>query len=145
LACIFAACSSAARTDQAGKQVEFTPILAGQHSLADTASSYLINDKEAWDEIWHLANGDIEPMPDLPEIDFDKQMVLAVFMGRKNSGGYHNEIASINKANGFLNVKVINYERAGGTMLPVLTSPFQIVTIPKGKFKLKIENIGQKE
>lgn len=81
----------------------------------------------------------------MPEINFEKHMVLAVFMGRKNSGGYRNEIVSINKIKGFLNVKVINYQREGGMMLPVLTSPFHIVTIPKGNFKLKIENIGQKE
>jgi len=105
----------------------------------------LISDKETWAEIWRLANGNIEPMPELAEIDFSKQMVLAVFMGRKNSAGYSNEITSINKAKGILNVKVVNYQRESGTMLPVLTSPFHIVKVPKGNFKLKIENIEQKE
>jgi len=136
LACLFLACASTARTDQSGESIEFTPILEGQHSLADTASSYLIGDKETWTEIWQFANGNIEPMPELPEINFEKQMVLAVFMGRKNSGGYRNEIASINKVESFLNVKVINYRREGGMMLPVLTSPFCIVKIPKSNYKL---------
>lgn len=81
----------------------------------------------------------------MPEIDFEKQMVLAVFMGTKNSGGYRIEIASIAKAKDTLAVKVINYQREAGMMLPVLTSPFQLVLLPKGNYKLSAEYINQKE
>jgi hypothetical protein len=134
-----------AKTDETNDTDKFTTISDGQHSLADTASNYLIGDKDTWAEIWQLANGNIEPMPALPEIDFEKQMVLAVFMGTKNSGGYRTEIASITKMKDTLDVKVINYQREGGMMLPVLTSPFQLVLLPKGNYKLNIIYANQKE
>ncbi|MCP4582815.1 MAG: hypothetical protein GY839_14490 [candidate division Zixibacteria bacterium] len=127
--------------------LEFTTIFEGQHSLADTSSTYLINNSEHWAKIWQFANGKIEPMPVLPVIDFNKYAIIAVFMGQKSSAGHRVEISEIvqypklSVSDGYLSVKAINYKRTGGMMLPVLTSPCHIVKIMKSQPKLSVTYI----
>jgi hypothetical protein len=125
--------------------VEFTVVLEGRHSLIDTAAVMLIDNAEDWTNIWHLAQGQIEPMPPVAEIDFQHDMILAAFMGQKNSGGYRIEIAEITLIDKILTVKINNYSADGGMMLTVLTSPYQIVSIPKGDYRLKVEYSERKE
>lgn len=125
--------------------VEFVPVQIGQHSSIDTSAVFLIDDIENWEKIWQLAQGSIEPTPIIPEIDFSKNTVIAIFMGRKNSAGYSVEISQIIKDGKNLNVKAINHISGGGMMLPVLTTPYQIVKIPEGDFNLHVEYTDQKE
>jgi hypothetical protein len=141
----FAASVFAFSKKPASGPVDFETILTGQHSLIDTAAVFLIDNEQDWENIWKLAQGNIEPMPPVMRIDFDKFMILAVFMGRKNTGGYSNEISEISRNGDMLNVKVINHVSGGGMMLPVLTSPFQIVRITKGDFKLNVTYQDVKE
>jgi hypothetical protein len=105
----------------------------------------LVDNKDDWGKIWYLAQGNIDPIPRIIKIDFDKQMIIAAFMGRKNSGGHRIEIAGIAKTDNTLTVKINNYSSGGGMMLPVLTSPYQIVSIPRGDFVLKVEYNDVKE
>jgi hypothetical protein len=72
-------------------------------------------------------------------------MTLAVFMGQKTSGGYKIEITKIAQLDSALRVFVTRYYGGGGSMLPVLTSPYHIVQIPKGDYKIEIEYKDQKE
>lgn len=119
--------------------VDFETILTGQHSSIDTAAVFLIDNEKDWADIWKLAQGQIEPMPPVVKIDFKTNMVLGIFMGQKTSGGYRTEVAEIIRSGDDLLIKVINYAGGGGSMLPVLTSPYQLVKIPAGDFKIEVE------
>jgi hypothetical protein len=74
----------------------------------------------------------------------EKNLIIAVFSGRKSSAGHDIKISEVirNKSeqptfDGLLTVKITRHISAGGMMLPVLTSPFHIVEIPKGKYEFK--------
>ncbi len=123
----------------------FETVLAGQHSLIDTSAVFVVDNAENWNRIWHLAQGNVEPMPELQPIDFEKYNAIAVFMGTKNSSGYSVEISEISRVGDNLYLKVINHIGGGGMMLPVITTPYHIVKITAGDYELNIEYTDQKE
>jgi hypothetical protein len=129
-------CSKMATKSLPNGPVKFQTVISAQHSLADTASVYLCDNNGQWQKIWHQAMGKQDPIPDAPKIDFGQNQVLAVFMGKRNSSGHHNEIINITKKGQKLIIHVKNHQTTGWMLLPMVTSPFHIVTIPKGKFKL---------
>ncbi len=127
------------RAGQAEAPITFRTILAGTSSAADTAAVYLVENNDQWRKTWRLATGKIEPAPVPPEIDFKSTVVIAAFMGQKNSSGHRIEIARIVKSGQLLKVFVIHRISTQGMLLPVLTSPFHLVSIPKGKYKLEVK------
>lgn len=133
-------CSSlCVKKSQADNPIEFETVAEGKHSLADTALVILVDNSEQWGRTWNLAQGNIDPMPVMPEINFKNEMILAVFMGERTSGGFSTEIESLTESKGVLQVKVNNYSRKSGMMLPVLTSPFHIVKFPERDYKLIVK------
>jgi hypothetical protein len=71
-------------------------------------------------------------MPDLPSVDFSRQMVLAAFMGRKPTGGYTVQITRVVAENGTITVTVRETAPSPNTpVIQVLTHPFHIVVVPK--------------
>jgi hypothetical protein len=111
-------------------------ILAGSYSLADTFSVQLITSERQWEETWLIAKGRVDPLPDKPTVDFDRQYVIAAFMGQRPSSGYRIEISSAVKKGRTLEVNVTNYETPG--MLTVITSPFYLARIPKGNYSIEV-------
>ena len=134
-------CSRTTTNIGPGGQVKFQTVLSTQQSLADTASVYLCDSNGQWKKIWRMATGQIDPQPELPKIDFGQNYILAIFMGKKGASGHRNEIVKIVKKGQKLIVTVENHHATGGMFLPVVTSPFHIVTIPKGNYKLDIRYV----
>ncbi len=92
----------------------------------------MIRDQAAWGEAWQNLSSREFPPPSLPEVDFESQMVIAVFMGVKNSGGYATEITAIKE--GGDSIAVFVEETSPGPNCAVtlaLTSPFHIVKMKK--------------
>lgn len=95
----------------------------------------VITDAETWQSVWQDLNSVREPMPELPQVDFSSQMILAVFMGEQRSGGYGINIDNIYKKDDDLFVKIVEKkpDPKGGVTL-ALTHPYHIVVIPKIKY-----------
>jgi hypothetical protein len=139
------ACSAIGKKHQANGPVNFRTIISGQYSQADTAAVYLIDNNNQWQKIWELAMGKQDPLPHAVELDFKNNMALAVFMGKKGAAGHRTEIASITQKGDKLTVVVKNHHSQEGMILPVVTSPYHLVTIPKGKYKLNVRYEQVKE
>lgn len=131
-------CSGVNKKHSSDGPLPFRTIISGQYSQADTAAVYLIDNNEQWQKIWNLAMGKQDPLPHAVELDFKNNMALAVFMGKKGAAGHRVEITNMIKKGEKLTVLVKNHHSSGGMVLPVITSPYQLVTIPKGKYKLDI-------
>jgi len=116
--------------------VAFQTILAGAHSLADTSTVVLVKSESDWEKVWIQAKGRIDPLPALPTVDFNRQYVVAAFMGERPSSGYHIEITSIEKRGEILDVFIKKYETPG--MLTVMTSPFYLARLPRGDYELNV-------
>ncbi len=116
--------------------VDFQVILSGPYSNAKVPDIQLIKSEGEWERIWQMAQGKVEPLPQLPTVDFDKSYVIAAFMGERSSSGYHIEIDKIEKNGKKLQVHVKKYETPG--MLTVMTQPYTLVRVPKGNYKLEV-------
>jgi hypothetical protein len=131
-----AACSIFARNKIPDGPVEYSVILSGSYSVVDSFQVKLVTDRKEWEETWHQATGREEPLPNIPTVSFDRQYVIAAFMGERRSSGYRIEISSIVKKGRTLEVTVKRYETPG--MLTVITDPFTLVRVPKGIYEMKV-------
>ena len=93
--------------------------------------NYVINDRAEWEELWAKVGSSVSPNLPMPEIDFTRRTVIAVFQGSEPMSGFEVVISEINKADG--GIKVIVKEtintHCGGT--GSITRPFHIVEIEK--------------
>ena len=133
---LFAACGAGRRGSIPDGPVTFQVILAGPYSQAEEHSIKLITNEKDWEATWLVAKGNEEPLPNRPTVDFGREYVIAAFMGTRPSSGFKIEIMSVNKKGDALKVHVKKYETPG--MLPVVTHPFSLVRVPKGKYKLEV-------
>ena len=111
---------------QAASVVLFEPIEGARSvfSLIPDRRRLVIRDNAEWRSFWSKLYGNVVPLPELPAVDFGRQMVIAATMGQRPSGGYAIDIADI-------------FEE-GGTLFPVVleTSPgplcvtTQVITAP---------------
>lgn len=110
-------------------ELSFTTIDKGQYCGYNDRNNCVVNTKEEWEKLWQNMNPD-EGVP--PEVDFSKSMVIAVFQGLKNTGGYGVEITGVTETEN--NVEVTYKETvppAGAIVTMNLTAPYDIVSINK--------------
>lgn len=104
--------------------------------LAKTANSQIrelrqtvVRDQTTWKNLWQEHTGSDA---DLPTVNFEEDMVLALFMGEKPTGGYSLAIQEmLTEGNG---LKVIYQEikpAADAMVIQVLTAPALMVAVPK--------------
>lgn len=132
------ACSAAGRGGRSSGDaaVEYSVILSGSHSQAKDFRVELVTGDGEWERIWQIVKGLEEPLPSKPTVDFGREYVIAAFMGERSSSGYRIEVTAIEKKGRTLLVHLKKYETPG--MLTVMTSPFTLVRIPRGNYKLKV-------
>lgn len=120
-------------SDEAGtRDLKPRTIDRGQQSGHQSASNQVIQTQDAWVKLWQLHRPGKQGEGTLPKVDFEKETVLAVFDGTRNTGGFAVEIQSVREMAGKLTVQVLRTRpSADGALIQVLTSPFHLVAIPK--------------
>jgi len=92
----------------------------------------IIRDSVALVALWTTQNLGFAGVADIPVIDFNQDMILALFLGSRISGGFTIEVESIEELSTQMIINIL--ESVPGTGCPVtlgFTQPFQIVQIPK--------------
>ena len=87
-----------------------------------------------WREFWSLHNPahSNHSTNTPPVVDFKKEMVVAVMMGRQKIGGHDLEIVQVEMLNNRTRVLVIEYEPAlGARPRKGGTTPYQMIAIPR--------------
>ena len=117
---------SAAQATQPQDDIPFQTVEKYLFSGHTQAKNYIITNDEDWKNLWdtvHHANA-----PPLPEIDFARQMIIAVFQGEKPSGGYGIVITELIKAGKRLRVKVTELMPDPGCInFPAVEDPGHII------------------
>jgi hypothetical protein len=106
----------------------------GGHCGVEKPAQLIIRDAKAWADLWAKIHRNVEPKPALPEVDFEKQTVVAVFAGTKPTGGYSIRIRDIRhdaKADKLLVFVEETSPPPGSITIQVLTQPYHVVVIPK--------------
>ncbi len=70
---------------------------------------------------------------DTQKVDFDKNNVVALFMGQKRSGGYSITVQNVNVKDDTAEVLVVKNYPGGGAVTMALTAPYCVAVIPKTK------------
>lgn len=104
-----------------------TNIAKKTNGMNQDAENIVATSADEWKALWIKHNGSEEKMP---EVDFDQEVVAAVFMGQKNTGGYMIEMtqAELND-----DVLTITYKESvppkDGFTTQVITAPVHLAKI----------------
>jgi hypothetical protein len=91
-------------------------------------SEYVVEDNESWSILWIDMHNTSSSVPQLPFVDFDYKVVIAVFIGDFPTGGYSAEIKRIVPTLFGHTVHVEERHPGEGCgLLMAITQPYQIV------------------
>jgi len=135
---VWEALANGGKVSMNGKRLPIVAEWKGNHCGVTEPKRVVITNEEEWAELWRRVHTVRIPAPELPTVDFSKNMVLAVFMGQKPTSGYGVQITEVTRANGEIVVKVKETTPPkGAIVLQVLTQPFHIVVVPKVEGKVR--------
>lgn len=119
-------------------KIDFTTIARGTDSGYQSASQMVIDNSERWSNFWQLHTCNTEPPPAVPQVDFTRYSVVAVFAGAKPTGGYSVEILNAETKDSQTKdrssiVITVQYRQpeAEAFVTEALTYPYHIIRIPK--------------
>lgn len=112
------------------KQPEMFSLAKGSYSGIDSAMTLVIDSDTRWMEIWNKIYAETQPRPELPEVDFSRETILAVFLGTRSTGGFSVEISRVVQRDGKIVAETERRSpRPEEPVTMALTSPFHIVRV----------------
>jgi len=110
--------------------VAFQTVARGNRSGIGEAAQIVIRNRGEWASLWQRHSSlDANP-PAAPAIDFGKELIAAVFLGQKPTGGFAVEIVSVERNDGELTVSFRETNPPTGAIATqAFTQPFHIVRI----------------
>ena len=116
-----------------GRPVPFDAIKVKWTSFEETCrqGQYLVRRPADWDAIWEDPVGHpSKSKPPVPEVDFEKEMIIAAFYGMHPSGGFTIAITEIVETDEKIRVVVKKRSPLGGASAS-FTCPLHVVKTPK--------------
>ncbi len=112
--------------------VNFTTISHETYAAGITGRiNEVITDPISFESFWKSIYRGTEPIPDVPKVDFTKDMVIAVSPGEMPTGGYDAEIVKVQDKDTKLEVTILVTRPSGGAVTESLTEPHHIIKLPK--------------
>ncbi len=115
-------------SESARGEIPFVTVDKGFASGIRERRLVVVRNGREWHDVWVAHQGVGLPPAAAPRIDFDKEMVIAVFAGEKATGGHVIEIKTLEGTSGGLRVFYAEMRSPAGAMVgQVLTQPYHIV------------------
>ena len=106
----------------------------------DRAEQLVVRSDAEYKSLWQRH----APGRPAPAVDFAKQMVVAVFLGSRPSGGYQVQISGVRSEGDALVVQWSETRPAAGqAAAQVMTAPSHIVSVPRHAGNVRFEKVGQ--
>lgn len=116
----------------AGVSVAFNVLAEGMDGGYPDKKNYIIKDQAELNQLWRDVYADSEKQTNPPQVDFDKNVVIAVFGGSENTGGRAIEIKSIRDEENARLVQILSISPKKGCVLTRTSSaPYFIVSAPQ--------------
>ncbi len=110
------------------KELNLETIASGAVSGHKWAQNYVITDEVSWNNLWRTTYSNTTPMPELPKIDFSKEMVLAIYLGKKNTGGFNTFVEGVYEYDDHVLVSARKTTpQPGRNVIMITTEPYTIV------------------
>lgn len=117
-----------------GPQAPFETIEMGDQSAIGGGQPQLfaIRRESEWEQFWPRLQANLTPTPELPAVDFSREIVIAAVDRTEPSGGYRFEITAIEEAGGALEVHVSKgVPGQDCAVTAVITQPYHIVRLAR--------------
>ena len=112
-------------------RVSFQTVAIGTRSAVRDSLQTVARTQSDWSALWQRHTSNESSPPALPVLDFSKEIVVAVFLGEKPTGGHGIEITRVFRTDHSL---VVWYHEKSppsrALTTQALTQPFHIVRIP---------------
>jgi hypothetical protein len=128
---------------KSGTAIAFTQVVSQAFSSITAPRQVVVKDAAAWAALWaeHKQSGN-----PAPEVDFSRNMVVALFAGETASGCKSTSIVKVVSRDGKM---VVEYqERDLATLapcLPVVTQPMQAVSVPRVDAKVEFLKVAAED
>lgn len=133
LTAVISACSTQGNDE---KKLPMEIILDGTYSAIEDKREVLLNNNDDYQKLMTEIYKNLDQMPRIPVVDFNKNSVVAVFIGNRSNGGYMVVIDSISEGSKNLTVNITETTPGKNCMVTdAITRPFSLVKIPKTELK----------
>lgn len=128
LSVVFSACSTQGNDE---KKLPMEIILDGTYSAIEEKREVLLNNNDDYQKLMTEVYKNLDQMPRIPVVDFNKNSVVAVFIGNRSNGGFMVSIDSVSDGKN-LTVNITETTPGSNCMVTdAITRPFSLVKIPK--------------
>ena len=117
--------------------IVFATVAQGSNSEIADARQVVVRSAEEWQTLWrgHTTSA-------APRVDFSKSIVIGVFLGTRPSAGYAVQITAVRPATDAIVVEYRERQPAAGSMTAqMLSSPFQLISIPRDNRKIEFREL----
>lgn len=127
--------------EEAIMEVEIKGKWKGYHCGYVDSERLVIETEGEWKEVWEKVVGFQIPKPKLPEVDFETEMIIAVFMGEQRTGGYSIDITRIIKEEEEIVVQVKEKHPDPDLLVTMaLTQPYHIVVVKSSPLPVRFQH-----
>ena len=120
--------------------VPFETVDQGVDSGDQEPAQLVLRSQEAWRQVWERHEALLIHAPEQPPVDFHKEMVLAVFLGQRPTGGFAIEIKAVDTRADALHVLVEETSPPPEAMVTqAFTSPYHIVRLKRVALPVQFE------
>ena len=116
----------------AGSEIQFQTVDRGAYSGVQQADATIIRTPEEFARVWAAVHRGARPEPPTPDVDFEREMVAAVFQGQQPTGGYAVAVERIEQLEDRVVIHVTSIQpRPEDFVTMALTSPYHLVRLPR--------------
>ena len=118
--------------EKASEVIEFQTVASGGYCGHSERKNYVITDENKWKSLLSEVYKTGSSKPTLMQIDFNKEMVIAVFQGTNSSGGFGIKATKIVEKDQSIEVFIEEIKPKSGQIVTMaLTQPYHIVKLKK--------------
>jgi hypothetical protein len=114
------------------RQLKIQQRWQGPYNGRKDAGNEIIESREDFEKLWKVIYSFVVPRPDLPDIDLEKNVIVAAFMGEFPTSGYGIEIEKVVEKEKEVVVYIArHYPPPGSDVAQALSSPYCMVAFEK--------------
>lgn len=105
----------------------------------------VISDTAAWTSAWQRIWSRHSPQPELPTVDFEREVVLLASMGQRNSGGYVIELRNMTGLDNGIEVTVAEMSPDNTTcfVTAALSEPLVALRVPRPQGEVRFTEVRE--
>lgn len=127
--------------NKTSNQATIEVLAEGSHGGYDTPKTMVIDNVDTLIEIYGKINAIRRPGFPIPQIDFSKHSIIAVFMGQKSYGGFSTKVVAVKQNDSKETEIYIEETKPTGFATTVICQPFYICKVNKIDTKIVLKKV----